>query len=215
MTPAQREQGQTPWFAGLGAGIVGGGDLWRAETVSGAAIPWVSAVPFTSSRFNATLNNNVGVGLFAGRRLNERWSVRTDLNSSRMDIGAEALQGQQAAVFLYDRLTVTAVSVAVEVRLVRLASYPFASVGAVWNRLAAAREKALDQNQLGFQVGLGYLKNLSPGFSVRAEARFSRSGFELGDFVPRSEFNNQPELKLDAADQLNFFTILLAAQMNL
>lgn len=215
LTPAERGMGQTRWFAGLGAGIVGGGDLWHAETVSGAPLPWISTTPFTSARFNATLSNNGGLGLFVGRRLDERWALRADLSSSRMDIGAEALQGQQAAVFLYDRLTTTTVSLAAEVRLVRLASYPFASLGAIWNHMSAAREDALDQNQLGFQVGLGYLHNVSPGFSIRAEARFSRSGFELGDFVPRSDFNTQPVLELEGADRLNLFSILLAAQMNL
>ncbi len=134
-------------------------------------------------------------------------SVRLDLSSSRMDVGAEALQGQQGSVFLYDRLTVTTVGLAAEVRLARLASYPYVNVGAVWQRLSAAREDALDQGQLGWQLGLGYLRALNPAFSLRAEANYRRIGFDAGDFKPRTSFSGQPELELDTVDTLHFFAL--------
>jgi len=203
------------WFIGLGAGVQGSGDLWRLQTVNGAAVPWVATVPFSSSRFSATLGNNVSAGLFAGRQVGPWGSVRLDLNSSRMDVGAEALQGQQGSVFLYDRLTVTTVGLAAEVRLARLASYPYVNAGAVWQQLSAAREDALDQGQLGWQLGLGYLLALNQTFSLRAEARYSRIGFEVGEFKPRTSFTGQPELEIDAVDTLHFFAVILAIQLNL
>lgn len=207
--------GRTPWFIGLGAGVLGSGDLWRLETISGAAVPWVATAPFSSSRFSATLSNNVSAGLFVGRRVGPWGAVRLDLSSSRMDIGAEALQGQQGSVFLYDRLTVTTVGLAAEVRLALLASYPYVSAGAVWRRLSAAREYGLDQGRLGWQLGLGYLRALNPVFSLRAEARYSRIGFEMGDFRPLTAFASQPELEIDPADTLHFFAVVLAVQLNL
>ena len=205
----------SPWFVGLGAGFQGGSDLWHIETTSGAAVPWISDVPFTSSRFNASLENNFAMVIFAGRHMGEMWSLRADLNSSRMDIGAEALQGQQGAVFLYDRLTITTLGLAGEVRLARLRSYPYVSAGVIVNRVSAAREKKLDQNQLGLRLGLGYLKEVSPDFSLRAEARFSRSGFDVDTFVPQSSFDNQPEVEFEPVDHLSLFEVILAVQLNL
>ncbi len=203
------------WFLGLGAGLKGGGDLWRVETTNGAVVPWQSAVPFSSSRFTATLNNNFGMGLFVGRRLGSQWSVLANLNSSRMDITAEALQGQDGGVFGYDRLTVTTLGLAVEVQLARIASYPYVNAGVVFNRLTATREKELDQNQIGFRLGLGYLRALTPEFSLRAEARYSQSGFDVGTFVPQTTNISQPELDYDPAGDLNVFEVILAVQMNL
>ncbi len=207
--------GGATWFVGLAGGFQGGGDLWHLETADGLARPWVSATPFTTSRFNAMLDRNLGLGLFVGRRMGEMWSLRADLNSSRMDIGAEALQGQQGAVFLYDQLTVTTVGLAAEIRLARVASYPYVSAGVVVNMMSAARENELDQDQLGFRLGLGFLKVLTPELSLRAEARYSRSRFEVGSFVPQTIFANQPELIFEPNDRLNLFDVFLALELNL
>ncbi len=207
--------GGATWFVGLAAGFQNGGDLWHLETADGLARPWVSAMPFTSSRFNATLDRNLGLGLFVGRRMGEMWSLRADLNSSRMDIGAEALQGQQAGVFLYDQFTVTTVGLAAEFRLARVASYPYVSVGVIVNMMSAARENELDQDQLGIRLGLGFLKALTPELSLRVEARYSRSRFETGSFVPQTIFANQPELIFEPNDRLNLLDAFLALELNL
>lgn len=207
--------GGSRWFVGMGGGFQGGGDLWHVETVTGAAVPWVSDVPFTSERFNASLENNFGMGLFVGRQMGPQWSLLADISSTRMDVAAEALQGQQGAVFLYDRMTVTTLGLTGEVRLARLESYPFVTAGVVWNRISAAREEELDQKQLGVRLGLGYLKTVSPELSLRAEARFSRSGFDTGSFVPKSSFDNQPEVEFDSTDHLSLFEVILALQLNI
>jgi len=203
------------WFVGLGAGLTGGGDLWRVATANDVSIPWESAVPFTSSRFNATLSNNFGAGIMVGRQLGDMWSLRLDLNSARMDVTAEAPQGQQAGVFGYDRLTMTILGLTGEVKLARVPSAPYASVGVIINSISAAREVELDQTQVGYRIGLGYLHALVPGVGLRAEARYSRTGFDAGSFVPQSTFPTQPEVEFVPAGDLNIFELILAVQMNL
>lgn len=205
------------WFIGVEAGAQGGGDLWHVETASGlpAAAPWIAVTPFNSERFNATLETGFAAGLFVGRRMGEMWSLKAHLASARHDLAAEALQGQSAGVFLYDRLTMTSLVIATEVKMVSLASYPYLSVGVAWNHLSAAREKDLDQDQIGLQLGVGYVHQLSPDFSLKMEARYSRSSFDIGDFVPRTQTINQPVLKLDPATNLNLYGLYLGVQMNL
>ncbi len=206
---------QSSWSVGVTGGFQGGGDLWHLETQSGSAVPWVSDVPFTSSRFNASLETNFGLGVFVERRMGSMWSLRADYTSSRMDVAAEALQGQQGAVFLYDRLTVSTAGLAAEVRLARLESYPYLSAGLVWNRVSAAREDHLDQNQLGGRLGLGYLRVLGPDHCLRAEARLSRSVFDVGSFLPQSSNDNQPEIEFDPTDSLSIFEVIIGLQYNI
>ena len=143
------------------------------------------------------------------------WSLRADLSSARHDLAAEALQGQSAGIFLYDRLTITTLALVAEVKMVNLASYPYLSVGLVANHLSAAREKDLDQDQIGLQLGVGYARELSPDFTLKVEARYSRSSFELGDFVPRTQAINQPILDLESAKNLNLYGLFLGVQMGL
>ncbi len=50
------DSGRASWFIGLGAGVQGSGDLWRLQTVNGAAVPWVATVPFSSSRFDMAIS---------------------------------------------------------------------------------------------------------------------------------------------------------------
>ena len=95
-----------------------------------------------------------------------------------------------------------------------MSSYPYANVGVVLNSISAVRESELDQDQVGFRLGLGYLKAVNPQFSLRAEARFSRSSFETGDFVPQSAMFTQPEVEFEPTDDLNLFEVLLAVQLN-
>jgi hypothetical protein len=208
-------RGDSRWFAGLDAGLQGGGDLWRTETVSGAAVAWRATTPFTSARFSATLDQNFAFGLFAGRQLSPRWSVRLDLNTARMDVAAEALQGQGAAVFLYDRLTMTTVGLAAEMRLVDLASYPYLSGGVLVNMISAVRENQLDQQPLGARLGVGYLQTLDPAYSLRLEARLSRTGFDAGSFLPTTTTANRPEQAFRPARHLNTFELFVAVQLNL
>lgn len=205
------------WFVGLGAGTITGGDLWHLETTSGhtALTPWESIVPFSTSRFNGSLGSNFNFNLFVGRRMSDMLFIRFDVNTSRMDVGAEALQGQQAAVFLYDRLTATMLGLSLETKLVHLASYPFLNVGLVSSHMTFNRETELDQNQLGFRIGLGYLKQLSPEFSLRAEVRYSYTGFDVGSFVPQVTGTEQPEVIFEPVDELHFFEMTLGVQMNI
>ena len=214
LTEVRGAGGGSVWYAGLGAGFQGGGDLWHVETASAIVVPWRSTTPFTSSRFNAKLDNDFAMGVFVGRHLGDRWSLRLDLGTARIDVAAEALQGQQAAVFLYDRITTTSAVLGAEVRLVRLPSYPYANAGLLVNHLAAAREDALDQTQVGWRVGLGYLRELSPEFSLRGEIRFSRTAFSAGDFAPSTTNPAQPELIFAPNDRMQLFEASLGLQLN-
>jgi hypothetical protein len=207
--------GAATWFAGMSGGVQGGGDLWRTETVTGAVVPWLATLPFSASRFTATLDNNFAVGLFAGRHLTDHWSLRLDLSSSRMDVAAEALQGQVVNVVRYDRLTTSTFGLGAEVQLVDLPSYPYLSGGLVLRVLTAARESELDQKQLGARLGVGYLKAMESGYSLRVEARLSRSRFEAGSFLPGTTANSRPLQDFRPADHINILELILAVQANL
>lgn len=204
------------WFAGLAAGVMTGGDLWRVATVNDVTIPWVSAVRFSSPRFNATLASNFAAGLMFGRRLGDRWSVRLDLSSSRMDVTAEAPQGQKAGVFGYDRLTMTAVALTGEVKLAPIPSAPYVSFGVLGNRVRAAREVDLNQTRYGYRLGLGYLQRLTSRISLRGEGRYSRTGFETGNYLPKRAPADgiQPELEFTPADDLNLFELVGVVQLD-
>jgi len=214
---SQPTVGERKWFLGFEMGAQGGQDLWHLETISGLppAADWIAATPFTSERFNATLDSDFSAGLTVGRQMGEMWSLEANLASSRMDLAAEALQGEGAAVYLYDRLTITSLALAAEVRLVRQRSYPFMSLGLVLNHLSAARETDLNQDQIGLQMALGYAHHLSTDFMIKVEARYSRSAFDIGDFVPRTESIGQPPLTLEPADNLNLYGLFLGVQMSL
>ncbi len=209
--------GQKLWFVGLGGGVITGGDLWRIETTSGntALSRWESMAPFSTSRFNASLASNFDFNLFVGRRLTNMLSARIDVSTSRMDIGAEALQGQQAGVFLYDRFGMTTLALTTETKLVQLDSYPYLNAGMVVTNLAATRNTELDQTQLGFRLGLGYLQAMNPEFSFRAEVRYMRTGFDSDSFVPQVTGDGQPEVYYDPVDTLHFFEVTLGVQINI
>ncbi|MCB1182004.1 outer membrane beta-barrel protein [bacterium] len=202
------------WSAGLAFGMVSGGDLWHVETVTEVAVPWQSLVRFTSERFNAALDQNFGLGVYVTRRMNDRWSLRGEIGTSRVDVAAEALQGQQGAVFLYDRFSMTSIALAAEIRLVRLPSHPYLTAGPVLLLVDSTQWDDLDQTRLGGRLGLGYLYAASPEFSLRAEARYSRASFDSGDFRPQAEEGYAPEITFEPDANLNLFELVLAVEMN-
>jgi len=207
---------QGKWVVGIGAGFLGGGTLWRLETANGAVVPWVAATPFASARFNAKLDNNAAASLSVGRRLNRRWSWRADLRSSTMNLAAEALQGQSGGLFLYDSLQLRSWGISLEARLVDQASYPYVSVGPVLNQLTATREKDLAQNQVGYQLGLGFVQDVNERLQVRIEAIYLNSSFSTGGFQPSvREGRGLPPLIFVGADRLRIFGVVLAAQWKL
>jgi opacity protein-like surface antigen len=214
---SKKATAESRWYIGVDAGAQGGGDMWHVETLNGLppSAPWDAVTPFTSERFNATLDTGFAAGLFVGRKMGEMWSLKANLSSSRMDLAAEALQGQGANVFLYDRLTITSYGLAAEIRLVRLPSYPYFSVGMMVNHLSAARETDLNQNQVGAQFALGYAYRVSNDFAIKLEARYSRSSFDIGDFLPQVTSPNQPTVELDSADNINLYGLFIGVQMGL
>ncbi len=133
-----------------------------------------------------------------------------------MDVAAEALQGQSGGVFLYDQLAVTQSTISLEAHLVQGVSCPFLTAGVVLNHLSASRETALDQNAVGFQLGLGYLQQIHEKMSLRLSARYSRSGFDTGSFQPQTRAGwGQPDTIFEPAHQLGLFGVVLALQFNL
>jgi len=207
-------QRETPWFFGVGAGVLAGSDLFRAETVNGFPVPWdpETGGGFTSARFRAEMDGSAAMNLYLGRQLGSWLALRGDLAVSRMDVSAEAKIGQQGGVFRFDTFTVTSFTVGAEARLVRRPSHPFLGMGLTIVHLGPSRADALAQTNLGAQLALGWLQRFNDRWSVRLEGRISRSGFSMGDYLPQADLDNQPELIVDAAGSITLSGILLTIQ---
>ncbi len=201
------------WFAGLGAGTMDGGDLFRVETANQVVVPWGrdGATWFSASRFTATIDPGSIATAFAGRRLGQgRWWLRGELATGTCDVTAEALLGEGGEVFRYDRLSLLTGAVAAEARLTAWPSHPYASLGLTFCRLSAARVPELDQTVFGFRGALGYRQALGP-LQLTAEASLRRITFDIKDFTPTTSTTSQPVLTYDPATGLWLLEVRLAA----
>jgi hypothetical protein len=219
-SPTDRESAgaeERRWHLGLLGGVQGGSDLFRVEVVDGPPVPWDpdTGGGFQSGRFTATLDRNFGLGLFVARDLSRIWSARFDLVYSRMDVAAEALVGQTGAVFLFDRMYVLNLGLGVEARLARARSYPFLLAALLVSNLDPVRAEGLGQTNLGARVGLGYFHSFQRIWGLRLEARLARTGFSVGDYVPRSSNPDQPVIDYDVQDHVTFFEFLIGIQAKL
>jgi hypothetical protein len=208
--PAERAE-PSRWSLGLGAGVVGGGSLFRVETVSGAAVPWgpEDSPLFTSARFRARLDTDLGFAAHVRRQMSATWSLRGDLSYTKMDVAAEALQGQTAAVFLYDRLAVTSLGLGAEARLSSTPSFPLLTAAFLVASCAADRETELDQTSLGLRLGLGYQMALPGKADLRLEFGLSRLGFDSSGIDPDVARDEEPEITVDAETAVNLFDVSL------
>lgn len=201
------------WFAGLGAGMLDAGDLFRVETANQVAVPWgrEGQTWFTASRFTAALDAGSAVTAFAGRRLGGgRWWLRGELATGSCDATAEALLGEGGEVFLYDRLSLLTGTLAAEARLTAFPSHPYASLGLAFCDLSGDRVPELDQTLVGARGALGYRQLLGP-LQVTGEVALSRMSFDLKDFRPTTSTTSQPVVTYAPADRLWLFELRLAA----
>jgi hypothetical protein len=202
------------WYFGASGGIQGGGDLFRVATVDGTGVGWdpESGGGFNASRFTATFDRNFSLGFFVGRDLNRTWSVRADLGWSQMDVGAEALSGQNGAVYLFDRFDVLNLGLGLEARLTGRPSYPYANASLLLSMLAPAVVSELEQTNVGGRFGLGFLQEIDRLWSLRIEGRLIATGFSTGTYVPRTVLPDQPELIFEAKDGIFLYEFVLGVQ---
>lgn len=201
------------WFAGLGFGAVDAGDLFRVETVNGAAVPWGQdgRARFTASRFTATIDPGSAVSAFAGRRLgSSRWWLRGELSRGSSNVAAEALLGQGGEVFHFDRLTFLTAGLGAEARLTAYPSHPYVSLGLTLCHVAADRAGDLDPSGVGFHGALGYRQRLG-ALSLAMETQLRRIAIDISEFRPSVATGSEPEVIYDAADDLWLFEIRLVA----
>lgn len=203
------------WVLGFSGGVQVGSDLFRVEVLDGAGVPWdpETGGGFQASRFTASLDRNFSFGLFVARDLSSIWSVKADLGYSRMDVAAEALLGQYGGVFLFDRFSVLNLAVGVEARLAQASSYPFFEASFLVSQLSPARADGLEQTNLGGRLGLGYVRSIDNIWELRLEARMSRTGFSVGDYVPQAEIEGQPVIEFTSEDHLVYFEFLIGVQV--
>ena len=203
------------WFLGMTGGASAGSDLFTVDVVSGTPVPWVSEAPFVSDHFDASLDGAAEFGLFGGRRLNDRISLRGDLTWASMPVTAEARTGQVGDVYRYDTMSVLTLAIGAEYRLVRTASHPYLGASLAAVSLSPDREVGLDQTNLGGRLSLGYQKVLDPRWSLRVEGRVTRTGFSVGDWVPQANQTSQPEVTVDGQPDVTTWSLVLGIQLEL
>ncbi len=200
------------WFMGMTGGVASGSDLFAVDVPSGVPLPWGV---FNSESFNVALSSSAEFGVFLGKRLGDRFSVRGDLAWSPMDVVAEASVGQVGAVFTFDQWSILTVAAGLEMRLVRNASHPFLGVGVMAQRLSPSDLDDLAQTNLGVRLALGYQHVLDDQWSLRLEGRLNRTGFGMGDYEPRPTGGTEVEIDLAGESELTTWSLLLGVQLEL
>lgn len=200
------------WFLTFDAGVTGGSDLFRAETVNGALVYWPGS-PFRTERFNARLGSGLALGLGVGHRLGDLFNLRLDLNWSELDVVAESTVGQVGEIFTYETLGIWEIAVGGEVRLVRQASAPYLGLGVVLQGISAALADDLDQQQMGVRLALGYQLVVATTVSLRVEGRLTRAGFDASNHQPVTE--PPTEILVTSEDSHTLWQLKLGVQMEL
>ncbi|MCP4573181.1 MAG: outer membrane beta-barrel protein [bacterium] len=204
------------WFLGFTGGAGAGSDLFSADVVNETPVRWASDAAFVSDHFNASLDGAAEFGLFFGRRLDDRISLRGDLAWTDMAVAAEARTGQVGDVYRYDSMSILTASVGGEIRLVRTASHPYMGASLVLAKLSPNRNDDLAQTKLGGRLSLGYQYVLDRQWSLRLEGRVTRTGFGVGDWVPVVATNlGQPEVAVDEQSDLTTWGLVLGVQLDL
>ncbi len=202
------------WRFGFSTGLLGAGRAFQVETLNGASVPWDlgSGSTFQASRYNATFDQNLSLGLEVHRDIGTYWSANAAATYARIDLGAEALAGQQGLAILLDRIDVVQLGIGGTARLVAQPDHPFVSLEAVYTSLGAGRLEGLDQSGLGWRVGLGYRHILNDDWAARVQGRVSRLGFTAEDFQPEVAVLDPPGFDIDDQDRLTFFEIMLVVE---
>lgn len=202
------------WTFGVSAGVLGAGDAFQVETLEGVSVPWVIGGDplFQASRFNATFDQNLSLGLQVGKGLGRHLAAQLSAGYSRMDLGAEALVGQTGTVVLLDRVDVVQAGAGLVARLTAAPSHPFASAEAVLTSLSAGRLEDLDQSSAGWRVGLGYRQVFGEHYAARAQVRLSRMAFDMGDYQPDADLPDPPQAEVQSEDHLTFFEFMVSVE---
>lgn len=210
------EANSETWSFGVSAGLLGAGRAFQVETANGASVPWDlgSGNAFQASRFNATFDQNLSFGIDVNRDWGKSLRFGASLGYARMDLGAEALAGQQGLTVLLERFDVIQLGLETTFKLVSAPDYPFVTAGAVWTQLGPARLNDLEQSGLGWRVGAGYRRVVSENWAAKVQARLSRTGFDIGEFLPGSPLIDPPLVEIESEDHLTFFEIMLSLEFH-
>lgn len=203
------------WTFGVAAGTLGAGRVFQAETVSGAAITWAlgGGSPFQASRFNATFDQNFSMGLQLGKGLGRYLEAQAALGYASMNLGAEALAGQQGTVVLLDQVDVLTVGLGLVGKLVAAPSHPFVSAEALLTSLDPGSLRALEQTGMGWRLGLGFRQVFSDRWAARAQVRLGRTSLDLGDDFPNSILPDQPDVVVGSEDHLTFYEFIITVEV--
>lgn len=203
------------WFLGLTGGVGMGSDLFTVDVPGGVPVRWISDAPFTSDHFDTSLDGAAQFGLFCGRRLGDRVSLRADVTWADMAVAAEARTGQVGDVYQYDSYSVMTMTLGAEFRLVRTASHPYLGAALAAVKISPRREDGLAQTNLGASLNLGYQQVLDPRWSLRLEGRVTRTGFDVGDWVPRAASTTQPEVVVEGEPDVTTWSLVLGVQIEI
>lgn len=212
--PTAAVSGERDWTFGVAAGLLGAGRAFRVETLEGVSVPWLldDGTVFNASRYKATFDQNLSVGLLVGKGLGRHLGTQASLGYARMDLGAEALAGQTGTVVLLDRVDVLTVGAGVVGKLTAAPSHPFVSAEGVWTSLDPSRLAALDQSTFAWRVGFGFRQVFGQNYAARAQVRLSRQDFTVADFQPVTTQPDPPEVTIDREDHLTFFEFMLSVE---
>lgn len=223
--PPRQEPGETRspgapaadrgWTFGASVGQLGAGRAFQVETLNGAAVLWDlgGGSPFQASRFNATFDQNLSMGLQVGKGLGRCLAAQGSLGYASMNLGAEILAGQQGTVVLLDQVDVLTAGLGLVGKLVAAPSHPFVSAEAVLTNLGAGHITALDQTVAGWRLGLGYRQVFSDRWAARAQVRLGRSSFTLDGFTPTTVLPDQPAAAVNSEDHLTFYEFMLSVEI--
>lgn len=202
------------WTVSGSVGLLGAGRAFQVETADGVSIPWDlgDGATFQASRFNATFDQNISFGLELDKGMGRYWGLGVAMGYSQMNLGAEALVGQQGTVVLLDRIDVFNVGLGGQAKFLQAPSHPFFSAEILMTSLGAGIISAMDQTTFGWRFGLGYRQILSPHWAGKLEIRLSRTGFSLDGYIPESPQVDPETIEFESEDHLTFFEIMLSVE---
>jgi len=193
--PADTAAAETKFLAGFQVGIMDSGDLFRVRTLGESGIPWDppgGGPAFVSSDFVVTLDADVAFSVLASLEVSRWLAVRADLTHGRMDMTAEARQGEIVNIYAWDRLTVTLIGVVLEARLVSSPSYLYVLAGPGLTLASGSTGDTPDQTRLAGRFGAGYHHALGRRFGLRAEVSCNLQQLDFADYVPPYQGNVAP-----------------------
>jgi hypothetical protein len=200
------------WFLFFGAGLAGGSDLFRAETVNGYPVHWPGS-PFPTSDFYAKLDSGLALGMGMGRRVGSWLSLKADFMWADLGVAAESSVGQVGGVFTYDSFGIYEVFLGMEARLVNQPSAPFLGLGVSLLGVSPAREDELAQQNLAGRISFGYEQAVDRKWSLRLEGRLTHGRFSVEGYAPVTD--PETEVVVEGQDSMTIWQLMLGAQLEL